>query len=158
MLLHVSDVTSPTAAEQQAQVEEVLRELESQDKPRLYVMNKVDLLPEKKRESLRDTDSVVHVSAAKGIGLDKLLERIDDADRGRSGAARTSARTAVGGQGAGDARRQGGRSFAQVSRRLCRSRCASSGVGAAANEDFPGRLNGAYPYTIATLASACSWA
>ena len=68
LLLHVSDVTSPTAAEQQAQVEEVLRELESQDKPRLYVMNKVDLLPELKRESLLDTDSVVHVSAAKGIG------------------------------------------------------------------------------------------
>jgi GTPase len=78
LLLHVSDVTSPTAAEQQAQVEEVLRELESQDKPRLYVMNKVDLLPEKKCESLRDTASVVHVSAAKGLGLDRLLERIDE--------------------------------------------------------------------------------
>ncbi len=76
-LLHVADVTSPTAGEQQAQVEEVLRELESQDKPRIYVMNKVDLLPEKKRESLRDTESVIHVSAAKGIGLDKLLEHID---------------------------------------------------------------------------------
>jgi len=77
LLLHVADVTSSAAREQQAQVEEVLRELESQDKPRLYVMNKVDLLPEKKRESLRDTDSLVHVSAAKGIGLDKLLEHID---------------------------------------------------------------------------------
>src|SRR5271157_3965715 len=77
LLLHVADVTSPTAGEQQAQVEEVLRELESQDKPRLYVMNKVDLLPEKKRESLRDTENVIHVSAAKGIGLDKLLEHID---------------------------------------------------------------------------------
>jgi len=78
LLLLVSDVTSPTAAEQQAQVEEVLRELESQDKPRLYVMNKVDLLPEKKRESLRDTASVIHVSAAKGFGLESLLERIDE--------------------------------------------------------------------------------
>jgi len=77
LLLHVSDVTSPTASEQQLQVEEVLRELESQDKPRLYVMNKADLLPEKKRDSLRDSDSVVHVSAAKGTGLDKLLELID---------------------------------------------------------------------------------
>jgi GTP-binding protein HflX len=37
----------------------------------------VDLLPEKKQESLRDTDSVIHVSAAKGTGLDKLLELID---------------------------------------------------------------------------------
>ena len=40
-------------------------------------MNKVDLLPEKKRESLRDTESVVHVSAAKGSGLEKLLQHID---------------------------------------------------------------------------------
>src|SRR5208337_2464229 len=77
LLLHVADVTSPTAGEQQAQVEEVLREPESQDKPRLYVMNKVDLLPEKKRESLRDTETVIHVSAAEGIGLDRLLEHID---------------------------------------------------------------------------------
>ena len=77
LLLHVADVTSPTAGEQKAQVEEVLCELESQDKPRLYVMNKVDLLPEKKRESLRDTETVIHVSAAEGIGLDRLLEHID---------------------------------------------------------------------------------
>ena len=107
LLLHVADVTSPTAAEQQAQVEEVLRELESQDKPRLYVMNKVDLLPEKKRESLRDTDSVIHVSAAKGTGLDKLLERDRHEDRRRSGAAGASAGAAIGRQGAGHARRQG---------------------------------------------------
>ena len=46
LLLHVADATSPTADEQQAQVEEVLRELEVQDKPRLYVMNKMDLLPD----------------------------------------------------------------------------------------------------------------
>ena len=78
LLLHVADVTSPTAAEQQAQVEEVLRELDSQDKPRLYVMNKLDLLPEIKRESLIDTADVIHVSAAKGIGMDRLLQRIDE--------------------------------------------------------------------------------
>ncbi len=77
LLLHVSDVTSPTAAEQQAQVEEVLRELDAEDKPRIYVMNKVDLLPEKKRESLRAADNVVYVAAAKGTGLDQLLELID---------------------------------------------------------------------------------
>ena len=55
LLLEVSDVTSPSAAEQQAQVEEVLRELDAGDKPRLYVMNKLDLLPELQRESLIDT-------------------------------------------------------------------------------------------------------
>ncbi len=78
LLLHVADVTSPTAEEQQSQVEEVLRELDSQDKPRLYVMNKLDLLPELKRESLIDDGGVVHVSAAKGIGMDRLLQRIDE--------------------------------------------------------------------------------
>ena len=78
LLLHVADVTSPTAAEQQAQVEDVLRELEVQDKPRLYVMNKLDLLPELKRESLIDSANVVHVSAAKGIGMERLLQRIDE--------------------------------------------------------------------------------
>ena len=77
LLLQVADVTSPTAAEQQEQVEVVLRELESHDKPRLYVMNKLDLLPELKRESLIDTEQVIHVSAAQGTGLDKLLRRID---------------------------------------------------------------------------------
>ena len=78
LLLHVADATSPTADEQQAQVEEVLRELEVQDKPRLYVMNKMDLLPDVQRESLVDSANVVHVSAAKGIGIDQLLQRIDD--------------------------------------------------------------------------------
>jgi GTPase len=78
LLLHVADVTSPSAAGQQEQVEQVLRELDSQDKPRLYVMNKLDLLPDLKRESLIDTGSIVHVSAAQGIGLDRLLQRIDE--------------------------------------------------------------------------------
>jgi GTP-binding protein HflX len=78
LLLNVADVTSPTAAEQQAQVEEVLRELEVQDKPRIFVMNKADLLPEEKREALIDSANVVHVSAAKGIGIDRLLQHIDD--------------------------------------------------------------------------------
>ncbi len=77
LLLHVADVTSPAAGEQQVQVEAVLKELEVQDKPRLYVMNKVDLLSERKRESLRDSDNVVHVSAATGVGLDELLQAID---------------------------------------------------------------------------------
>ncbi len=77
LLLEVSDATSPAALEQEAQVEEVLRELEANNKPRLHVMNKVDLLSDIKRESLIDTDSEIHVSAQKGEGLDRLLARID---------------------------------------------------------------------------------
>ena len=77
LLIEVSDATSPAALEQEAQVEEVLRELEANNKPRLHVMNKIDLISEIKRESLIDTESIIHVSAQKGDGLDRLLARID---------------------------------------------------------------------------------
>jgi 50S ribosomal subunit-associated GTPase HflX len=40
-------------------------------------MNKIDLLPPKQRESLRDDERTIHVSAAKGIGLTTLLDRLD---------------------------------------------------------------------------------
>ena len=79
LLLEVSDVTSPVVAEQDAQVEKVLRELEVQDKPRLRVMNKIDLLPASCRDALEDDARTVHVSAVKGIGISALLERIDEA-------------------------------------------------------------------------------
>lgn len=77
LLLHVSDATSPTAAEQAQQVETVLDELEAGGKPRIDVMNKVDLLAPTQRESLVDDDQTIHVSAAKGINLERLLEAID---------------------------------------------------------------------------------
>jgi GTP-binding protein HflX len=84
LILQVSDASSPISAEQDAQVETVLKELEADKRPRLRVMNKMDLLPPKQRESLRDDGQTIHVSAAKGIGLDALLNRVDallDEDR-----------------------------------------------------------------------------
>jgi len=84
LIIQVSDASSPISAEQDAQVESVLKELEADKKPRLRVMNKIDLLLPKQRESLRDDEHTVHVSAAKGIGLGALLERVDallDEDR-----------------------------------------------------------------------------
>ena len=77
LVVQVSDASSPLAAEQDAQVERVLKELEADQKPRLHVMNKIDLLPPAQRDSLRDDAQTVHVSAAKGIGLTTLLDRID---------------------------------------------------------------------------------
>ena len=56
LIMQVSDASSPVSAEQDAQVESVLKELEADKKPRLRVMNKIDLLPPKQRESLRDDD------------------------------------------------------------------------------------------------------
>ena len=82
LIIQVSDSSSPVTAEQDAQVESVLKELEADKKPRLRVMNKIDLLPPNQRESLRDADlrdddRTVHVSATKGIGLSTLLDRVD---------------------------------------------------------------------------------
>jgi GTP-binding protein HflX len=81
LILHVSDASSRLSAEQDAQVEIVLKELEAEKKPRLHVMNKVDLLDEEVAQSLqadaaRDSNTV-YVSAVDGTGLKTLLERID---------------------------------------------------------------------------------
>jgi GTP-binding protein HflX len=79
LLLHVSDASSPLAQEQDGQVEAVLRELEAHQSPRVHVLSKIDLLPPDQRESLRDGPGMIHVSAAKGIGLNALLDAIDAA-------------------------------------------------------------------------------
>jgi len=82
LILHVSDASSRLSAEQDAQVEIVLKELEAEKKPRLRVMNKVDLLDEEVAKSLladsaRESSQTVYVSAVEGTGLETLLERID---------------------------------------------------------------------------------
>jgi len=77
LLLHVSDVTSPVAQEQQQQVDRVLKELHVQDIPQIRVMNKTDLLPEAQRRSLANGATVVYVSAGKRDGLEALLNTID---------------------------------------------------------------------------------
>ncbi len=77
LILHVSDATSHYRSEQDAQVEIVLRELEALDKPRFRVLNKIDLLPEPESLASPDGNDVTAVSAKQGVGLDRLLEKID---------------------------------------------------------------------------------
>ena len=82
LILHVSDASSRLSAEQDAQVEIVLKELEAEKKPRLRVMNKLDLLDEEvaqslMADSLREDSNTVYVSAVDGTGLERLLQRID---------------------------------------------------------------------------------
>ena len=82
LILHVSDASSRLSAEQDAQVEIVLKELEAEKKPRLRVMNKVDLIDEEVAQGLiadasRPGSNIVYVSAIEGTGLDLLRERID---------------------------------------------------------------------------------
>jgi len=78
LLLHVGDVTSPVAQEQQQQVEKVLKDLEVQNTPQIRVMNKIDLMPEAQRRSLKSTASAVYISAARHLALDDLLAAIDE--------------------------------------------------------------------------------
>ena len=77
LILQVSDVTSPVRGEQDEQVEQVLAELEAQNKARIRVLNKIDLLGEEQRKQLRNGEDEFYVSAAKGWGLEELIARID---------------------------------------------------------------------------------
>jgi GTPase len=85
LIVHVSDASSRLSAEQDAQVEIVLKELEAEKKPRLRVMNKVDLLDDEVAASLMadaarnlgEGAKTIYVSATEGTGLDRLLERVD---------------------------------------------------------------------------------
>ena len=82
LIVQVTDASSRLSAEQDAQVEVVLKELEAEKKPRLRVMNKVDLLDDEVAETLmndssRDGNDMVYVSAAECTNLDRLLACID---------------------------------------------------------------------------------
>ena len=82
LILHVSDASSRLSAEHDAQVEIVLKELEAENKPRLRVMNKVDLLDDEVAQTLladasREGAKTLYVSAIEGTGLPALLARID---------------------------------------------------------------------------------
>ena len=82
VLLHVRDAASTYGDEQKAQVEKVLGELDSLSKPRIEVMNKIDLLDPHERLGLEGrvrSGGEVAVSAVTGEGLDRLLASIDAA-------------------------------------------------------------------------------
>ncbi len=83
VLLHVRDAASTYGDEQKAQVEKVLGELNALGKPRIEVLNKIDLLGENEREGLmtrsRPHHGEVMVSAHTGEGMDGLLVALDKA-------------------------------------------------------------------------------
>jgi GTP-binding protein HflX len=85
VLLHVRDSASTYGEEQKAQVEKVLGELDALHKPRIEVLNKIDLLDAQGREVLlnrlisQPSVRAVTVSAQTGEGADALLAAIDDA-------------------------------------------------------------------------------
>jgi GTP-binding protein HflX len=86
VLIHVRDAASTYGEEQKSQVEKVLGELEALSKPRVEVLNKIDLLGEHEREGLisrlpssAQPHGEVLVSAQTGEGIDALLAAIDKA-------------------------------------------------------------------------------
>ncbi len=91
ILLHVIDVTHPKAQEQTMVVQKTLKELGLEDRPRLLVMNKMDLMAAQESERADDVNPIVQnsqpmheissgilVSAAKGWNLDHLLHEIEE--------------------------------------------------------------------------------
>jgi GTP-binding protein HflX len=84
LLLHVTDISNPHHAEQDAEVEKVLADLGVDARPRLLVCNKIDRLSEKELADLRVSNrgaaknGKVLVSALKAMGLDELLRRMDE--------------------------------------------------------------------------------
>ena len=78
LLMHIVDAANPAAAEQIAAVNEVLKEIQADDKPTLMVFNKTDLLPARNGNLhwLRENDHAVAITARKKQGLDELLAEL----------------------------------------------------------------------------------
>lgn len=79
VLLHVVDASNPDFERQIDDVNRVLEEIKAHEVPQLFVYNKIDLLPEGKREAgiLRDNGgraAAVNISVAESRGLDALRE------------------------------------------------------------------------------------
>src|SRR5258705_4307701 len=83
LILHVSDVSNPQHDELDEEVDKILQELGVADRPKLRVLNKVDLLSPEQRENLDSTlartreNGPVLVSGMTGEGMDELLRRMD---------------------------------------------------------------------------------
>lgn len=80
LILHIIDITHPNAHQQSETVMETLADLEVVDRPIVEVLNKIDLLSkpfDETQYSVGFGNSLL-ISAAQGIGLDRLLERVEE--------------------------------------------------------------------------------
>ncbi|MGL6195281.1 MAG: GTPase HflX [Thermoguttaceae bacterium] len=80
LLLHVADSTNPELIQQVTAANNVLREIGIEEKDILLVLNKIDALesPEKLDIILERFPSAVPISAASGVGLEKLAAAVSD--------------------------------------------------------------------------------
>jgi GTP-binding protein HflX len=85
VILHVSDVSNPHHDDLDEEVDKILRELGVTDRPKLRVLNKIDLLSPLLRETLESSVAragdagPILVSGLTGKGIDELLRRVDAA-------------------------------------------------------------------------------
>ena len=84
LIIHVVDITHPEAGAQADVVEDVLKDLNLADKPRILALNKADLLENGARTPFADEYArgagdirAVLTSALTGSGLDELLSEVD---------------------------------------------------------------------------------
>ena len=83
LILHVVDVSAPSAPEHRTHVLEVLQEIGAGRIPQLLVLNKVDRLPQREPHAGREIAArmevpSVEISALTGEGIDRLLQKIDE--------------------------------------------------------------------------------
>ncbi len=76
LLLEVVDTSHENAIEQSETVNEVLHDLEADEKPRVTALNKIDLLDDPSEVDTSLYPHAVAVSALQKVGLDALLEQI----------------------------------------------------------------------------------
>jgi GTP-binding protein HflX len=79
LLLHTVDISDPRHEYYVEQVNEVLKSIGAENIPQLLVLNKSDLVDERMQTILeRYYDDSIALSAAKNIGIDTLLQKIED--------------------------------------------------------------------------------
>lgn len=76
ILLHIIDVSSPHMERQIEVVEELIKEFQWQDKPQLYIFNKIDQIGNEGLFQIKKHPRVL-VSAKTGQGIEKLLEKMN---------------------------------------------------------------------------------
>lgn len=78
LLLHVIDISNPNFEKQLETVEQILQQLNLEEKPRIYVFNKIDQVETLPPLSVRlERESCCYVSANTKENLDILLDRIE---------------------------------------------------------------------------------
>ncbi len=81
LLLHIVDAAGHGRAENMAEVEDVLSQIDAEDVPRVEVFNKIDLLGHGEPRVERDTDGITHrvwCSAQTGEGMDLLIDALQE--------------------------------------------------------------------------------